>query len=126
MTEAEQALNRAIGERLRAARQARGLSLSELGRLTGGQYGKSRISNYEQGLRRLGIEGALALAEALGNVSAAHLLCVEEGADEVLAADELRLLDAFRRTDEDGRRRVLDCADGVSRPQSGAGGDARP
>jgi transcriptional regulator with XRE-family HTH domain len=111
MTESELELNRAIGQRLRTARQARKLSLNELAGLTDGLYSKSRISNYEQGLRRLSIEGAEALSAALGNVTAAHLLCLDgEDAAAAISAEEARLLDAFRRADDDWQRRVLDCA----------------
>ena len=45
-------LAHSISARLRAARQARGVSLSQLSALTDGALSKSRISNYEQGLRR--------------------------------------------------------------------------
>lgn len=114
MTEAEQALNRAIGDRLRAARHARELSLSQLSELTGSAYSKSRISNYEQGIRRMSIEAAVALAEALGNVSAAQLLCLDEAAAGEQAAEELRLLAIFRGADAAGRSRVLECAEQVA------------
>ena len=101
----EEALNRAIGKRLRAAREARDLSLSALSELTGGSYSKSRISNYELGLRRLPIEGAESLAEALGTVSAAHLLCL----DDDCAADpaETELLHTYRALDPTQRQEVL-------------------
>lgn len=113
MTESELELTREIGRRLRAARHARGLSLAELAALTGGLYSKSRISNYEQGLRRPSVEGAQALAEALGNVSAVHLLCLEGTEPTAMSPEEMRLLDAFRRADADWQRRVLDCAQAV-------------
>lgn len=105
MNKPEEALNHAIGQRLRAAREARGLSLSQLGELTGGNYSKSRISNYEQGVRRISLEGAHALAEALGNVTAAHVLCM----DDQCAAnnEELELLKAFRAMDAAGREKLL-------------------
>lgn len=119
ITDSEHALNREIGARLRAARQARGLTLTELAALTDGLYSKSRISNYEQGIRRLSIEGAEALAAALGNVSAAHLLCLDDGGQQRLSADEQQLVDAFRRTDDDGRRRVLGVAGCVGPPEAG-------
>jgi transcriptional regulator with XRE-family HTH domain len=108
MTTPEHTLNQAMGSRLRAARQARGFSLSRLAEQTGGHYSKSRISNYEQGLRRMSVEAALALAEALGNVSAAQLLCVE-GGETPLARDpdEMQLLEAFRAKDPDGQRQAL-------------------
>ena len=99
-------LNRRIGDRLRAARHAQGLSLTQLSERTDGSYSKSRISNYEQGIRRLGIEGAQTLAQALGSVSAAYLLCVDE--DEVLAEDEKRLIECFRNSDQRGKQTILD------------------
>lgn len=102
-----------IGARLRAARRAGGQTLAELARRTGDIYSRSRISNYEQGLRRLSVEAAIALADALGTVSAAHLLELEANGPAMISADEQRLLAAFRRTDNDGRRRVLDCAGAV-------------
>jgi transcriptional regulator with XRE-family HTH domain len=111
MTEAEVALSKAIGARLRAAREARGLSLSALSELTGGVYSKPRISNYEQGLRRMGIEAAQVLAEALGNVSAAHLLCVSDDPLGALSDEEIDLIALFREADDDGRRWLLACAE---------------
>lgn len=115
MTDSGRDLPRATGRRRRAARHERGWSLSQLAVLTGGLFSKSRISNYEQGLRRMSIEVAQVLADALGIVSAAHLLCPDEhqgnGSDAVQCGgpteDELRLLWKFRRLDEDWRRRVL-------------------
>lgn len=94
MKEEESSLSHRIGGRLRGARNALGLSLSQLSERTGGQLTKSRISNYEQGIRRMGTEEALALADALGSVSAAHLLCVDD--DHVLSPDERRLLERYR------------------------------
>ncbi len=106
MTNAEEdALNRAIGRRLRAAREARALSLAALAELTGGRYSKSRISNYELGLRRLPIEGAQSLAEALGNVSAAHLLCLDQNC--AAGPEEAELLRNFRALDAADREQVL-------------------
>jgi len=113
MTDSEHELTRDIGHRLRAARHERGLSLSELAALTDGLYSKSRISNYEQGIRRPSIEAAQVLAEALVIVSAAQLLGVEGGEGNALSAEETRLLDAFRRVDADWRRRLLDIAEAV-------------
>jgi transcriptional regulator with XRE-family HTH domain len=98
MTPAEQELTARIGLRLREARRAQKLSLSELSARTGGALSKSRISNYEQGLRRLEIEEAQALAAALWTVSAGYLLCLEE---------EQELLRCFRAADERGQRTSL-------------------
>ena len=48
----EMDLSTKIGLRLRAARNAQKLPLSALAARTGGALSRSRISNYEQGLRR--------------------------------------------------------------------------
>ncbi|NBC15057.1 MAG: helix-turn-helix domain-containing protein, partial [Gammaproteobacteria bacterium] len=91
MADSERELTREIGQRVRAARHERGLSLAQLAALTDGLYSKSRISNYEQGLRRPSIEAARTLADALVIVSAAQLLGVEGGEDNALSAGEMRL-----------------------------------
>ena len=101
MTEESQALTEAIGHRLRAQRQAIGLSLSELSERTG-RLSKSRISNYEQGIRRMGVEEAEALANALGTVSAAYLLHLEDEAP--FTREEVELIDIYRRLSPEVQR----------------------
>lgn len=66
-----------IGERIRTARELCGLSHEALATLTDGAISASRLANYESGLRRPGIEEAEALGKALGGVSAAWLLDLE-------------------------------------------------
>lgn len=65
-----------IGKRIRAARAKLEISLEELSRRTGGKLSKSRIGNYEQGLRMPGPLEANTLAAALG-VDAAYLMCLQ-------------------------------------------------
>ncbi len=98
-----------IGERLRAARHARGISLQALSDLTGGALSKSRISNYEQGIRRLSVEAAKGLAESLGNASAAYLLCVDDG--ETKTPEEMQLLRRYRAADADGQAAIMALAE---------------
>ncbi|MGB5832676.1 MAG: helix-turn-helix transcriptional regulator [Thiohalocapsa sp.] len=100
---------RATGMRLRDAREARGLSLSQLAGLTGDRLSKSRISNYEQGLRRLPVDVSRTLAAALGNVSAVELLCMEQDCPGA-QGDEAQLLRRFREADPTARRRILEAA----------------
>jgi transcriptional regulator with XRE-family HTH domain len=66
---------------------------------------KSRISNYEQGLRRPGIEEARALATALGTASATYLLCLED--EGFLSDQEAELVRFFRETDQRGRDAIM-------------------
>ena len=66
-----------IGKRIRAARESLNLSLEELSKRTDRKLSKSRIGNYEQGLRMPGPAEANILAAALG-VDAAYLLCLQQ------------------------------------------------
>jgi transcriptional regulator with XRE-family HTH domain len=109
MTPDYQDLTAKIGLRLRAVRRAQKLSLQALSDRTGGSLSKSRISNYEQGIRRLGIEEALTLAQALGTASATYLLYLDD--EGFLTDQEQELLRRFRQTDERGRETILGVAE---------------
>lgn len=100
-------LTHRIGSRLREARHDLGLSLSELAERTG-CYSKSRISNYEQGLRRMGLEESVILAAALGTVSPTWLLCLDD--TPPLATPEAELIARFRAADDQGRARLSELA----------------
>ena len=101
-------LTKKIGQRLRAARQAQGLSLSELSNRTG-TLSKSRISNYEQGIRRMGLEEAQELAHALGTVTPTYLLCLEN--TDPLSESERVLVAQYRKADDRGRDTILRVAE---------------
>ena len=92
---------RESGRRLKAAREAASLTLAALSQRLKGLYSASRLGNYEQGTRMLGVEEALALAPILG-VQPSHLLCVdvEEGD---LTQQEQDLLRNFRALPENER-----------------------
>jgi transcriptional regulator with XRE-family HTH domain len=105
MPNTEQGLTQRIGLRLRAARHDQGLSLMQLSERTGGSLSKSRISNYEQGIRRMGLEEAKALSAALGSVTPAYLLCLDD--DGLLSEQEQTLLGHFRAADARGRKALL-------------------
>ena len=109
MTPEAQDLTAKIGLRLRGARKAQKLSLQALANLTGGALSKSRISNYEQGLRRLGIEEARLISVALGTVSATYLLCLDD--EGFLNEQERELLRCFQETDDRGRDAILALAE---------------
>jgi len=101
-------LNKKIGQRLRAARTTQKLSLSELAARTR-TLSKSRISNYEQGIRRMGIEEAQELAEALEGMTPSYLLCLDDTSP--LSPTEWALVERYRRTDERGRETILKVAE---------------
>jgi transcriptional regulator with XRE-family HTH domain len=101
-------LNKEIGQRLRAARLAHQYSLSELASRTR-TLSKSRISNYEQGIRRMGIEEAQELSEALEGITPAYLLCLD--ATSPLSQQEWQLIQRYRKTDERGREVILQVAE---------------
>ncbi|QGU34024.1 helix-turn-helix domain-containing protein [Thermochromatium tepidum] len=100
-------LTKRIGQRLRLARQQQKLSLADLSARTQ-SLSKSRISNYEQGIRRMGLEEAHELSVALGTVTPTYLLCLDDRGP--LSEQELELVDHFRRTDERGRETLLQLA----------------
>lgn len=101
-------LTKKIGHRLRAARQAQKLSLAALAARTM-SLSKSRISNYEQGIRRMGLEEAQELSKALGTLSVSYLLCLEDEVD--LSAPESALLELYRKADTRGRDTILKVAE---------------
>lgn len=101
-----------IGDRLRAERLRRGWSLNDLSSRTNGRLSKSRISNYEQGIRRMGLEAAEQLAEALETVTPAWLLVLDE--EPPLSDDELGLVRTFRAMDLDHRDELLALIRGIS------------
>jgi transcriptional regulator with XRE-family HTH domain len=66
-----------IAARLRKIRADKGWVLREASAATGGILSPSRISNWEQGLKGLGVAEAGILAKAYGT-TAAHLLCLDD------------------------------------------------
>ncbi|WP_058554375.1 helix-turn-helix domain-containing protein [Thiohalocapsa sp. ML1] len=101
-------LNKQIGQRLRSARLAHKYSLAELASRTR-TLSKSRISNYEQGIRRMGIEEAQELSEALEGITPAYLLCLDDTSP--LSEEEWQLIQRYRRTDGRGRALIQQIAD---------------
>jgi transcriptional regulator with XRE-family HTH domain len=89
------------GRRLKAARNAKNLTLEELSKRLGGVLSPSRLSNYEQGTRMIGVQESLALYNVLG-VPPAHLLCVDVEEDE-MTTQETELLRNFRALPEKDR-----------------------
>ncbi len=101
-------LTKQIGLRLRAARKAQNLSLAALAARTS-SLSKSRISNYEQGLRRMGLEEARELAAALGTATATYLLCLED--EGQVSERESALLELYRHADNRGKETILRIAE---------------
>lgn len=89
------------GRRLKEAREAKGWTLRELSGRLGRILSESRLSNYEQGIRMIGVKEALALYGVLG-IQPAHLLCVDvEEAD--MTPQEVELLRNYRALPEKDR-----------------------
>jgi transcriptional regulator with XRE-family HTH domain len=89
-------LSRLVGERLRAARHERGLSLAALADAAG--IGKGSLSEIENGARNPTLSTLYALADALG-VPLATLLADRAGARIASPGIEARLLDVSRDDD---------------------------
>lgn len=96
---------RRIGARLQQLRELRAWSLTDLERRTGGRLLKSRLSNYEQGTRLVGVEEAEILAEALGEAPA-HILCLDEDMP-ALSKSEAQLIADLRALPEKDRAQYL-------------------
>lgn len=110
-TQGAQTLTQRIGERIRGERRRLGWSLRELADRTDGTLEKSRISNYEQGIRRPSIEVATQLAEIFGTVSATWLLCLDDS--DPLSDAEHRLLALYRAADARGQAIIFSIARAV-------------
>lgn len=95
------------GRRLQQARESKDWTLRELASKVKG-VSESRISNYEQGLRLMRQPEAIKLAAALG-VSAAYLMCVDEGS--TLPPRAQRLLNLFDAADARGKRTIEQVAE---------------
>jgi transcriptional regulator with XRE-family HTH domain len=97
-----------IGERIKAARHAKGFSLTELSEKTGRVLSPSRISNYEQGTRLCKAQDAAILAIPL-EVSASHLQCLDirGGEDDDMSPEAKRLLKGWGALPENERMAYL-------------------
>lgn len=89
------------GRRLKAARLDKKLTLQELSKRVGGLLSASRLGNYEQGTRMIGVRESLALHSVLG-VQPAHLLCVDVE-DGEMTPQEIELLRNYRALPEKDR-----------------------
>ena len=89
------------GRRLRKAREAKDWTLRELSAQLRGILSESRLSNYEQGIRMIGVDEALALYRALG-VQPSYLLCVDVE-DGEMTPQEISLLRNYRALPEKDR-----------------------
>jgi transcriptional regulator with XRE-family HTH domain len=87
-----------IGRRIRLMRKQHQLSLEALAKATDGKLSKSRISNYEQGLRMPGPQEANVLAKVLG-VDAAWLMCLQS----VFTAQAIELMRNWQALPENDR-----------------------
>lgn len=105
-----------IGRRIRAEREkvidpgtGKAISLEEQSRRIKDQFGvilsKSRVSNYEQGLR-LAKPGEIRVLAKFYGASAAYLGCLDVEEDEV-TQDEMDLLRNYRKLPENERRSYL-------------------
>jgi transcriptional regulator with XRE-family HTH domain len=91
---------RRIGLRVKELRESRDWSLADLEKRLRGRLSKSRLSNYEQGIRLLGPEEALLLGAAF-DVPPAYILCVDD--DMLLDKVERQLVKDFRALPERDR-----------------------
>lgn len=95
-----------IGERLKSLREERNLSQSGLAKLCGWPTA-SRVGNYEIGSRKIGVDDAIVLANALGTTPS-HILFGDEGSpDNWLSDSQRQLLKTFRQLPEDDQQKFI-------------------
>jgi transcriptional regulator with XRE-family HTH domain len=90
-----------IPARITELRANKGWKLREASDATEGRLSPQRISNYEQGLREMGIPEAKILAKAYGT-TAAHVLCLDDD-NPVLSKAEQDLIKNLRALPENER-----------------------
>jgi transcriptional regulator with XRE-family HTH domain len=94
------------GRRIRAAREAKNLTLHGVANLVEG-ISPSRLSNWEHGTRMIGVDEAKKLAPALGTTAEYLLTLTDEKPDP----QEVALLEFYRLCDERGKRATLSTAE---------------
>lgn len=92
---------REIGKRLRAERDKLDISLEELQTRLGNKLSKSRVSNYEQGLR-LPKPGEIKILADFYGVPGSYLMCLDEDGD--MNQEEMDFLRNYRRLPENERK----------------------
>jgi transcriptional regulator with XRE-family HTH domain len=118
------------GERIRAARVAKGWSQDDLADATNGKLGGRRIGNWEQGTREVGIQEGKILQDALGEPAAYLMGLIDEVDRELLALSSeakkalLATARAMRGT-SDGKTSV-DTASGKAIPKEHEKPEGRP
>lgn len=108
------------GRRIKAAREAKGLTLKDVEKLLPG-ITFNRLSNWEQGRNMIGVAEAKKLAPVLG-VTAAYILTLE---DKPAEPQEKVLLDNYRNSDPRGRAHISRVAEqelqySIERPNDAA------
>jgi len=102
---------RLVGLRIQAARKARGWSLREMCDHTD-WLEKSRLGNWESGLRMIGLDEAKIVAKLLG-VTTEHILCLDDS-----TLEEAQLVAHFRACDERGKRLLMKTAESEAESSS--------
>jgi transcriptional regulator with XRE-family HTH domain len=94
------------GRRIRAAREAKKLTLGGVAQLAKG-ISPSRLSNWEHGTRMIGVDEAKQLAPVLGTTAEYLLTLTDEKPDP----QEVALLEFYRLCDERGKKATLGTAE---------------
>lgn len=99
-------MKQVAGERLQQARNAKGLTLSDVcGHFPG--LIQSRLSNWENGVNMIPVDWAKKIAELLG-VPADYLLTLT---DVIPTEPEKRLVEIYRQSDDRGRQAIIRIAE---------------
>ena len=108
--------NKRIGERIRSARIAAGMSQASLGKALGISF--QQVQKYEGGRDRVSASCLQVIAKSL-DIPPASLLDTEEvadveGIDDLLSKENVRLLRSLNRIEAPLRRKIFDLVEFIS------------
>ncbi|AHE70417.1 helix-turn-helix domain-containing protein [Enterobacter ludwigii] len=98
-------MNQQIASRLKAAREKKGISQKMLADRCG--WAQSRIGNYESGARTIGLDDAVALADALGVSPVELVFGSESGNLRKLNDQQIQLLDLYNQLPDKEQENML-------------------
>ena len=100
-------VNAHVGQRLRAARKAMGISQAEVGKRLNQPLTFQQVQKYEQGTNRISVEKLWEFAEVLHLPIEHFLPSVGDDTHYCFTAQEIELLDQFRHLPQDGQIALL-------------------
>lgn len=96
-----------IGERLKTLRENKGLSQAQLSKLCGWATA-SRIGNYEKGVRNVGADDAVVLAQVLDTTPTMILFGEQSDPSQWLTEKQRKVLELYNQLPESEQDKMID------------------